>query len=123
MADQEFAKMNPAIKAKWVAALRSGEYKQGKAYLNGPGGFCCLGVLCDLMVKEGDAPDWAANPEGEKSVFANWLTTLPPHVAIWAELQHDEFGPRIGPNEESLAALNDGGMPFTQIAALIEEKL
>lgn len=35
------------VKAKWLKALRSGDYKQTKHKLYNPktGGFCCLGVL------------------------------------------------------------------------------
>lgn len=41
--------MNKEVKAKWVAALRSGEYKQGKGRLkNINNEYCCLGVLCAL---------------------------------------------------------------------------
>lgn len=41
-------KMNPELKAKWVEALRSGEYQQGVMYLKRDGCFCCLGVLCEV---------------------------------------------------------------------------
>lgn len=47
--------MIPEIKAKWVAALRSGEYAQGQQKLKHLGGtptFCCLGVLCDILAPE-----------------------------------------------------------------------
>lgn len=41
-------KMDPELKAKWVEALRSGRYKQGRRCL-GDGEYapyyCCLGVL------------------------------------------------------------------------------
>lgn len=37
--------MDSKIKEQWVAALRSGKYKQGTGYLNRDGKFCCLGVL------------------------------------------------------------------------------
>ena len=45
--------MNPEIKTKWVEALRSGRYEQGRSYLRsqGPDGtlrYCCLGVLTEL---------------------------------------------------------------------------
>ena len=42
--------MDPELKAKWIAALRSGEYKQGKNRLhsNEDNSFCCLGVLCEV---------------------------------------------------------------------------
>lgn len=38
--------IDPELKAKWVAALRSGEFKQTESVLfNGSNGYCCLGVL------------------------------------------------------------------------------
>ena len=40
--------MDPEIKAQWTAALRSGDYIQGKGYLNTNGKFCCVGVLCEI---------------------------------------------------------------------------
>lgn len=33
---------------KWVSALRSGKYEQGKSRLRCGCKFCCLGVACDL---------------------------------------------------------------------------
>lgn len=45
--------MTPELKAKWVEALRSGEYKQTAGIMhsdeNGEDSFCCLGVLCEVM--------------------------------------------------------------------------
>jgi hypothetical protein len=46
--------MNKEIADKWIEALRSGEYEQGIASLQSGGRFCCLGVLCDLAIKEGN---------------------------------------------------------------------
>lgn len=37
------------LKDKWVTALRSGEYTQGRGGLRINDTFCCLGVLCDLI--------------------------------------------------------------------------
>jgi hypothetical protein len=49
----ESVKMNPAVKLLWVAALRSGLYKQGRHYLRIKKKeditWCCLGVLCDIQ--------------------------------------------------------------------------
>lgn len=43
-----------ALRSAWLAALRSGEYKQGrKALRTDRGGFCCLGVLCDVIAPDG----------------------------------------------------------------------
>ncbi len=46
--------MKPEYKAPWLAALRSGEYKQGRGRLKREAGvftrawyYCCLGVLED----------------------------------------------------------------------------
>ena len=45
--------MHPLVD-KWIAALESDEYTQGTQYLRSKyNKFCCLGVLCDLAVKDG----------------------------------------------------------------------
>lgn len=36
------------LRERWIAALRSGKYEQGRQYLNNERGFCCLGVLADI---------------------------------------------------------------------------
>lgn len=45
------------IGREWVAALRSGEFKQGRYALNAHdtdgNTYCCLGVLCEIAVKHG----------------------------------------------------------------------
>lgn len=47
------ANMNETIKARWIQALTSGEYEQGKGkLLTNDGKYCCLGVLTDLYCKE-----------------------------------------------------------------------
>ena len=50
--------MDQEFKARWVAALRSGEYEQGQGQLvadlgDGQKVFCCLGVACELAVEDG----------------------------------------------------------------------
>lgn len=42
-------KQREAIYEVWLAALRSGQYKQGRIYLEADGKFCCLGVLCHVL--------------------------------------------------------------------------
>lgn len=37
-----------AFRKRWVAALRSGEYRQTRGELRDAAGFCCLGVACDI---------------------------------------------------------------------------
>lgn len=50
--------MKRKLRDKWVAALRSGKYPQGHGRLSrktadGTSKFCCLGVLCEVLVDEG----------------------------------------------------------------------
>jgi hypothetical protein len=40
--------MKASLKRAWINALRSGEYTQGRKYLNAEGALCCLGVLCEV---------------------------------------------------------------------------
>lgn len=42
-------KQREAIYHAWIVALRSGQYKQGRRYLEADGKFCCLGVLCHVL--------------------------------------------------------------------------
>ena len=41
--------MKSEIKERWLTALRSGKYEQSKDALKSPEGYCCLGVLCDVV--------------------------------------------------------------------------
>ena len=41
--------MDAMLKKKWLCALRYGNYEQTKGRLRNDDGFCCLGVLCDLI--------------------------------------------------------------------------
>ena len=42
-------KLSPDIKSKWVAALRSGEYKKSRIGLQSNNRNCCLGVYCRVL--------------------------------------------------------------------------
>lgn len=122
-------KLNPEVKAKWVAALRSGEYKQGYRNLRSPDDrFCCLGVLCDLAAKEGVIPP-ATIMHG--LFFYGESSALPSEaVSSWAfgkpftySSAFNTLDKKSGRNRH-LAYFNDEvGMSFSQIADLIEEKL
>ncbi len=49
--------MKQTVMKQWVKALRSGKYKQTTGVLKKPrGGFCCLGVLCDIPF---EVSEWA----------------------------------------------------------------
>jgi hypothetical protein len=132
--------MNPEIKAQWVTALRSGEYKQGKGYLNRGGKFCCLGVLCDIAEKAGvvetQAPSDSPYVGGvqyknvDEDGHTYYVDAYPPNgVREWAGLERSDPLTRIRHNETSqlltLSMLNDGpgDYDFAKIADIIEEPL
>jgi hypothetical protein len=115
--------MNPEVKTKWVAALRSGEFKQGTMRLRKDDCFCCLGVLCELFrAEKPDASKWEQNGDRMEfhasGVFSSAL--LPDPVWRWAGL--DGRGPHL-PKGDSLTFVNDNGTSFPEIAKLIEEQL
>jgi hypothetical protein len=45
-------KMKAKYKKKWLAALRDGEYEQTAGRLADDDGYCCLGVLCDVVAQD-----------------------------------------------------------------------
>lgn len=105
--------MNKEVKEKWIAALRSGSYKQGQFSLETEEGeMCCLGVLCHVMFGN------AREKQDESGV----------------ELLSAEFLNSIGLTEISqgfLSSMNDATgrfhrqtpKSFSEIADYIEENL
>jgi hypothetical protein len=125
------SKMNPEIKARWVAALRSGEYKQTRRKLrDNNGGHCCLGVLCDLFAKEGGKP-WRTRELSEQGPHQsyNLLSSLSDAnlpgaaVCVWAGLDPYQSGVQIGAVKGTLFDHNDDGCTFAEIADAIEAQL
>jgi hypothetical protein len=126
--------VNPEIKAKWVAALRSGEYQQARGALkraitvdeegNQVVGHCCLGVLCEVAITEGLDIETRKGSFVPTYRFDGESALLPHTIAEWAGL-----GPIASPSihtddgVEFLADLNDDGKSFAEIADLIEEYL
>jgi hypothetical protein len=101
--------MNQDLKTRWLAALRSGEYRQGRGRLRDGDGdvyaYCCLGVLADLIDSEG----W----DGCDNSWKGRMSYLPESLAAGL----------IQPETEALAVLNDSGASFAAIADVIEKDL
>lgn len=116
--------MNPEIKAKWVAALRSGEYKQGRDVLRTEDdAYCCLGVLCDLAAREG-VGEWDPSYGHFVSGVADIGYALPPTgVVEWAGLGGVCPYVEVDGDHPALSSLNDTGRTFGEIADLIEAQL
>lgn len=127
---QDDRRMDPAIKARWVARLRSGKYVQGEHRLkqrknHEKSKYCCLGVLAEMAVEDGviDPPvktvDGAYRFDGDTHVLGE-------KIRDWAGLE--ESNPTIRDvhatgSRDSLAELNDNGKSFSEIADIIEQKL
>ena len=144
-------KLNPTFKAKWLAALRSGDYEQAGATLRGvpadynddplPGAdamFCCLGVACDLI-----NPDWNANGEtvetANGSIYVyDWYDTDEEYVSysttsdlpFLPDIEVSTPGERTMTGSEftrrvgsQIATMNDKGKTFEEIADCIEANL
>jgi hypothetical protein len=123
--------MNQYVKRKWVAALRSGEYKQTGGRLREGDCYCCLGVLTDLYDKDiqNDHHEWYEF-DGQYGYASDGVTVeaiLPESVMKWADLK--ECNPtvkeeRMGQTVTSLAYLNDNEeLDFNQLADIIETQL
>lgn len=108
---------------KWVAALRSGEYKQGKHFLRYKDCFCVLGVACDLMVKEGLLKEKIDHHGIYK--YGKRCKTLPREVIEWLCLDssigyYGKWNPFCPP---SLTKDNDEGeLSFYEMADIIESE-
>lgn len=109
--------MTKELKEKWIEALRSGAYTQGRMRLKlcsskGPS-YCCLGVLCDLI----DPNGWTYGEDisgkvscegwkhGETELFPNTV----PDKNFFREWTYDEEFLSIfhGMPVEELVEMND----------------
>jgi len=120
--------MDKEIKAQWIAALRSGRYRQGycflKAEVDGISHFCCLGVLCELALEAGVVSSEMPDNAGIVN-YAEGSYTLPAVVRHWSGIQSSVGSFRVnGRRGESLATLNDTNrLDFNSIAIVIENEL
>jgi hypothetical protein len=106
--------MTPEVKSEWLRALRSGDYQQGKATLRGPNGFCCLGVLCDVVNPNAWVP--ANVPQAGMYRWYGERTILPEDFKVAAGVDDDA--------ESELVNMNDHeDRNFDEIADWIENNL
>lgn len=115
--------MKAEWKQKWLDALRSSKYSQAMNVLHIKGdGFCCLGVLCDIV----DPSRWR-NPQGEYDRTMNWMNWdgnsqhLPSSVMETVGIVRKSVDGVDHINR--LMEMNDNATPFSVIADYIEEHL
>lgn len=117
-------------KDKWIAALRSGEYKQGRATLcatqgDGSRAYCCLGVLAELdgvLEKDPDFSDFQLGVrEGVDHINAFMYTGKGEHLTSVNVDAPEGIDGGGDPLPWMVAHLNDMGWSFEQIADYLEK--
>lgn len=94
----------------WIDALLSGQYTQAQQALRktgSQGGFCCLGVVCDLAAKDG-GEKWKGNK------YSGQPGHLPLHIREFLGLTIKQQGKLIGLNDRY-------GYTFAQIAGEVKK--
>lgn len=108
---------------RWVEALRSGKYKQGKQVLHDIDNntYCCLGVACDLFKDDtklqlGTQNMYMSHQGTRVQTYDNHPFYLPVSVAEFLNIK-DTGALKCG---STLGYKNDKGATFNEIADIIE---
>lgn len=108
------------LQKEWIAALRSGKYKQGKNALHriSSDEWCCLGVLCDLT---SDRLGVSRSNLGEYETFG-CCDSVPIASIVEAIRLYNTLGSTLfDKGTASLVDLNDvHGSTFPEIADILE---
>lgn len=105
--------MQAEMKIRWLEALRSGKYVQGKEYLRDKNDqYCCWGVFCDLL----DPNGWVMKPGQYGYDYKDAGRCYPKN-----DILHDYDIPVCYAGK--LARMNDHGSSFLKIADVIEGAL
>lgn len=93
---------------KWVEALRSGKYRQGKGRLKNNDSYCCLGVACEISgATERQINHYAYIP---KRSTVNVPTLLKSGCGVKGLIC-------------TISTMNDSGNTFLEIADWIEQNI
>lgn len=117
-------KLPTAIKTKWLEALRSGEYEQGRGILHDGSGYCCLGILEMCYIGKVETNEYET-----ESMPTPWF---------WKQIEAVGWDDKVLPNPndavlgmitvpDMLARMNDGenhqDYDFVEIADWIDENI
>lgn len=111
----------------WIAALRSGEYKQaqGRMYNEFQDAYCCLGVACKLA---GVPLEILSTPQAKSSSFNFLGKEEAKQMYEMLGVHRTPIDRRFGLSSKDynstyvLASRNDAGQSFADIADFLEGK-
>lgn len=115
------------LREEWLQALESDEYQQGEGNLCYKDHYCCLGVACEILVRHNLLRRRVHDDFGGRTQYGpiygevegDWRgDILPPSARGLLGLRSDS-GASQNHRVRSLLAMNDDGVPFTEIAATI----
>jgi hypothetical protein len=113
--------MKKEIADLWIAALKSNKYEKGKYVLEKNDTFCCLGVLCDVALKNG--VEFKRNID-DRGVFygdnssSEGRYVLLPIVQQWAGMKSLSG---IINKDDALTSINDRTDSFHDVIYAIEK--
>lgn len=120
--------MDAELKKEWIDRLRSGRYDQTTGMLRNNLGFCCLGVLCEVLVDEGRLRrtelgyNFVENGSGVTEMEGTLVPALKNEFGL--DIQVDdgrETMPYMIHLQERLVRMNDSEKkPFAEIADYLE---
>ena len=136
-------KFTQELKDKWLEALRSGEYSQTTETLKDENGFCCLGVLCDVIDPDGWKNISSEDQEDHKfddswlhihgpavygSAFHNMKVKTPEGFNDLLPIVYSEFterndGSMLGPFNPATGQYEHLKFNFNQMADWIEKEV
>jgi len=107
---QTIKKLPKVFKRKWLKALRSGEYEQGKSVLrNSKNEYCCLGVAAHIC--------------GVISITGKQFIELESGIIGISKIPELLIGDLDNAIVRKLSIMNDCGESFNKIADYIEKYL
>lgn len=109
---------------KWANALRSGKYEQGRAALQSPHGYCCLGLACKVSIPSKMLQYSQCPQTGPTQYLTGGYPANQAACPVWLKGIDREFENLTG---RTLSGLNDSGVPETftkpEVAPLLFDEI
>lgn len=104
---------------RWLKALESGEWKQGRWQLCHGDGHCCLGVAAKLFSEMRIEQESSGHTRWWSPDGVSYSSICPPDAQEALSLYGYCGEAAAREDHQSLASLNDNVTPFPEIAAII----